>query len=620
MSIVLEQLHKRYGANVVVNQVSLVVPKSEFFVLLGPSGSGKSTVLRLIAGLASTDGGRIMLHERDVTGLRPQDRNVGLVFQNYALFRHMTVAENVEFALTVRRRPSAERRKRREELLDLVGLGGLGNRLPTQLSGGQQQRVALARALAHEPAVLLLDEPFGALDAPIRAELRRSLLHVHRTLGVTTIFVTHDQEEAFELGDRVGVMRAGRLLEVGPPKELYFRPQTEYVATFLGVSNLLVGTCDADGVKLGDVRFPLGTEAATAANPRRVQVLFRPEDVAVRTSPEALHVPLLGRAVVEETTFVGSTERLRLRMPLTGVRPISPPVPFGQEGIFVDAMRSQDQARRYPLAPGDPAWIGVRRIHALPHPGLSLLVVADERPESRAAVELGAGLAHLAHARLSVLSCGDEQAWLENDLRGLRDRARGALASLEIRHSEDSLVESVLNEVARRHFDLIVQGMPTRTEFETIERQLESAEHHLLLVPTPCALPRRALICVAVGEPGKEDVRFAGRLMRHLSAEATIACVLPEEASPELRSRTDRFLAQGQRTLAVLDVPSRTLVRTGSPREEILEEVRSGEHDLLVVGAPLADRRGEFSLQGFVGDLLARIEGHPVLIVRSPRS
>jgi sulfate transport system ATP-binding protein len=539
------------------------------------------------------------------------------VFQNYALFRHMTVAENVEFALTVRRRAAAERRKRREELLDLVGLGGLGNRLPSQLSGGQQQRVALARALAHEPAVLLLDEPFGALDAPIRAELRRSLLEVHRALGVTTIFVTHDQEEAFELGDRVGVMRTGRLLEVGPPKELYVRPQTEYVATFLGVSNLLVGTCDADGVKLGDVRFPLGTEA-TASGTRRVQVLFRPEDVAVRTSPEALHVPLLGRAVVEETTFVGSTERLRLRLPLPGVRPISPAVPFGEDGILVDAMRSQDQARRYPLDPGDPAWIGVRRIHALPH--RLRLVVADERPGSRSAVELGAGLAHLAHARLSVLSCGEEPAWLANDLRELRDRARGALASLEVRHSEDSLVESILDEASRRHFDLIVQGMPTRTEFETIERQLESAEHHLLLVPTPCALPRRALICVAVGEPGKEDVRFAGRLLRHLSAEATIACVVPEGTSPELRARADRFLARGQRALALLDVPARTLVRTGSPREEILDEVRGGDHDLLVVGAPLADRRGEFSLEGFIGDLLAKIEGHPVLIVRSPRN
>lgn len=619
MSIVLEQLQKRYGPNVVVNQVSLVIPKSEFFVLLGPSGSGKSTVLRLIAGLASTDGGRIMLHDRDVTSLRPQDRHVGLVFQNYALFRHMTVAENVEFALTVRRRSAAEKRKRREELLDLVGLGGLGNRFPTQLSGGQQQRVALARALAHEPAVLLLDEPFGALDAPIRAELRRSLLHVHRALGVTTIFVTHDQEEAFELGDRVGVMRTGRLLEVGPPKELYFRPQTEYVATFLGVSNLLVGTCDAEGVKLGEVRFPLGTEVAAAAAARRVQVLFRPEDVAVRTSPEALHVPLLGRAMVEETTFVGSTERLRLRLPLPGVRPISPPVPFGEEGILVDAMRSQDQARRFPLNPGDPAWIGVRRIHALPHPGLSLLVVVDERPESRAAFEMAAGLARLAHARLSVLTCGDEEPWLSEEMRGLRDRARSALASLEVRQSDESLVDSILHEASRRHFDLIVQGMPARNEFSTIERELESAEHHLLLVPSPCALPKKALICVAVGEPGKEDVRFAGRLARHLSAAATIACVLPHGSTPELRKRADRFLAQGAKTLALLDVPARTLVRSGSPRDEILDEIRSGEHDLLVVGAPLADRRGEFSLEGFVGDLLGRVEGHPVLIVRSPR-
>ncbi|MGH2594176.1 MAG: ABC transporter ATP-binding protein, partial [Anaerolineae bacterium] len=206
MSIVLEQLTKRYESHTVVNHVSLEIADGELFVLLGPSGSGKSTVLRMIAGLTNVDEGRVLLHGRDVTHLPSQQRGVGFVFQHYALFRHMSVAENVEFALRIRKVAAGERRKRRDELLELVGLAGLGGRMPSQLSGGQQQRVALARALAHQPEVLLLDEPFGALDAKIRVELRRALRSIQEELGMTTIFVTHDQEEAFELADRLGVM------------------------------------------------------------------------------------------------------------------------------------------------------------------------------------------------------------------------------------------------------------------------------------------------------------------------------------------------------------------------------------------------------------------------------
>src|SRR5262245_9178583 len=259
MSIRLEQLSKRYAGHPVVNDVSLEVADGEFFVLLGPSGSGKSTVLRIIAGLTEADAGRVLLHGRDVTGLPPQARGIGFVFQSYALFRHMTVGENIEFPLRVRRVRAAERRRRRDEMLELVGLAGLGGRLPQQLSGGQQQRVALARALAHKPELLLLDEPFGALDARIRAELRRTVRGIQRETGVTTLFVTHDQEEAFELADRIGVMNYGRLLEDGPPRELYLRPQTEFVATFLGTANLMVGECGQEGVRLGPVRVPLAT-------------------------------------------------------------------------------------------------------------------------------------------------------------------------------------------------------------------------------------------------------------------------------------------------------------------------------------------------------------------------
>src|SRR5947208_8447139 len=215
MSIVLEQITKRYGNQWVVDNVALEVADKELFVLLGSSGSGKSTILRMIAGLAEPTSGRILLHGRDVTYLTPQKRGTGFVFQNYSIFRHMSVGENIEFGLKIRKVPREERTRKREQLLDLVGLTGLGNRYAHQISGGQQQRVALARGLAYEPNVLLLDEPFGALDVKIRTQLRRSLKEIQDRLAVTTILVTHDQEEAFELADRIGVLDRGRLLEIG---------------------------------------------------------------------------------------------------------------------------------------------------------------------------------------------------------------------------------------------------------------------------------------------------------------------------------------------------------------------------------------------------------------------
>ena len=316
MSIILDQLTKRYEGRPVVNQLSLEIANGEFFVLIGPSGSGKSTVLRMIAGLNPVDEGRVILHGRDVTLATPQQRGVGFVFQHYALFEHMSVADNIEFALRVRKVPADQRQARRDELLELVGLAGLGGRRPDQLSGGQQQRVALARALAHQPEVLLLDEPFGALDAKIRVDLRRALKRIQSELKITTIFVTHDQEEAFELADRLGVMNFGRLLEVGTPSELYQHPQTEFVATFLGTANLLVGESTPSGVRVGPVSFPADPETKSieqASTQQRVQVLFRPEDVTLALADETLEAPQLGQGEIEQSTFSGSVERLRVR-------------------------------------------------------------------------------------------------------------------------------------------------------------------------------------------------------------------------------------------------------------------------------------------------------------------
>src|SRR5512138_1236000 len=281
MSITLDQVTKRYQGMPVVNDVSVDVGEGEFFVLLGPSGSGKSTLLRAIAGLTGIDHGRISLHGRDVTHVRARERGVGLVFQNYALFRHMNVADNIEFALRVRRMKRADRVARRKELLKLVALEGLDERLPGQLSGGQQQRVAVARALAHKPQVLLLDEPFGALDAKIREELRRTIRQVQRELSITTVLVTHDQEEAFALADRIGVMNLGRLLEMGRPDELYTRPTTRFVATFLGAANLLLGHQTRNSIHFGHAGFD-------ATGSHEVVAVLRPDEVEHAPSRAAL--------------------------------------------------------------------------------------------------------------------------------------------------------------------------------------------------------------------------------------------------------------------------------------------------------------------------------------------
>ncbi len=624
MSIVLRHLVKRYGAQTVVNDVSLEVAEGELFVLLGPSGSGKSTALRMIAGLTEVDGGRVFFGGEDVTAVPPQQRHVGFVFQHYALFRHMTVAENIEFALRIRRMRRSKRQSRRDELLELVGLDGLGGRMPAQLSGGQQQRVALARALAHQPHVLLLDEPFGALDAKIRAELRRTIRTIQRELKITTLFVTHDQEEAFELADRLGVMNFGRLLEVGGPQELYFRPQTEFVAMFLGTANLMVGQCGPEGVRLGSVRLPLGAELTAQEASRQVGVLFRPEDVAVKDAPDALGWPLLGQAVVEESDFSGSYERLRLRLPpLSGVRPISPPTPFGSDFMMIEASRSQHQARRFPLRPGDPAWVGIRRVHILTHPGLSLLLAVDDTPESEAALALCAEIARLAHPRVTLLASGPDDGRAQIHLQRARERMGSGLFALESGSTLERDAGAVAAEADRREVDLLIHGYPDHGGVELAERLLRAGEHHLLLVPAPAptgAAPSKVLVCVAVGEPSKEWVHFAGRLVRRLGARSTVLTVLPEGSDDAALRHAERFLASAAKTLSVLGVPSETRIRRGAFAEEIANEAETGAHDLVILGTPLADRDGRVRLGGVVSEFLTRNGGRPVLVVRSRRS
>jgi len=289
MSILVRNVSKRFGDFVALEDVSLDVESGALTALLGPSGSGKSKLLRIVAGLETADAGDILLGGKDATALAPQKRNVGFVFQHYAAFKHMTVRENVAFGLKVRKRPKAEIADRVDELLNLVQLQSFGHRYPAQLSGGQRQRMGLARALAPEPQVLLLDEPFGALDARVRAELREWLRQLHDVVHVTTVFVTHDQDEAMEISDQIAVINHGKLEQVGSPRELYDEPASEFVMTFVG-----------DAQPIGDI----------LVRPHDIELLLEPADGAVEAM--IVRITILGRDAKVELHDTSGSEILAL--------------------------------------------------------------------------------------------------------------------------------------------------------------------------------------------------------------------------------------------------------------------------------------------------------------------
>ena len=321
MSISIQSIHKTFGTYTALDNISLEVPDGSLTALLGPSGSGKTTLLRIVAGLefADSGNGRVLFHGEDVTDVQAGQRGVGFVFQHYALFKHMTVAENIAFGLTVlpssKRPPKKDIADRVNELLGLVKLDGLGKRRPHELSGGQRQRVALARALAIRPKVLLLDEPFGALDAQVRKDLRRWLRIFHDEIGLTTLFVTHDQEEALELSDQVVVMANSRIEQVGPPQQVYDHPETPFVIRFLGNVNAIK-----------DSRHP------------ESPIFVRPHDVAILFAAEA--DPVTDRlARVQHLFAAGPVAKLSLRL---------------DDGQFLDAELSRQQLDELGLDVGDP--------------------------------------------------------------------------------------------------------------------------------------------------------------------------------------------------------------------------------------------------------------------------
>ena len=361
----LEGLSRHYGPVVALDHLDLTLQPGELIALLGPSGCGKTTTLRLLAGLEDADTGRVTVAGKDITRVSAAKRDMGMVFQAYSLFPHMTVRQNVAFGLRLRKVSAAQRDKRAIEMLDLVGLSTQADRYPHQISGGQQQRVALARALAIEPQVLLLDEPLSALDAKVRAQLRDEIRRIQLEVGITTLFVTHDQEEALAIADRVGVMREGRLEQLAPPTEVYSRPATSFVAEFVGLSNRLAGEVRGGEVIVRGCKLPL-VEQDTPDG--QVVALIRPEAVtmasrAAESGLEGVDGPESGAltGTVIAITFLGATSRVT--------------VDLGDTRVMAQLPTSEASA----LAAGSRVALAIR-----PDP---VLVSADADPAAAAAGE-----------------------------------------------------------------------------------------------------------------------------------------------------------------------------------------------------------------------------------------
>lgn len=636
MSIRLENISKRYEGVRVVDGLTLEVEDHELFVLLGGSGSGKSTILRMIAGLVVPDSGAIFLHDERVDHLPPQKRGVGYVFQNYSLFRHMTVAGNIDFGMKINRIKRRQREAKRNELLEIVGLGGYGDRFPVQLSGGQQQRVALARALAYEPEVLLLDEPFGALDVKIRIQLRQSLRQIHEKLGVTSILVTHDQEEAFELADRIGVLDHGHLIEVGEPMQLYRRPRTQLVATFLGTANLLVGQVEQNQIRLGMAVLEPPADLKLPEDSTSVRVLFRPEDIELAADRESLAGQLLGRGEISEIAYAGSLQKLTLRVDgLAGTRPVAPQPSYGDPRTRLQAQVQGDGYHPFDLRMHQDVWVGVRSFHVLPHEGLRLLVCLDGSQYSQQALEFGRVLAQAAQGPVTVLGVAEKKNE-ENRARAGLEAACESLSKdvreIETRFRTGNAAEEILYQLAEEPYDLVVLGSygrhgPSRSALgSTSMRVAQLANVGILIVPTLRERLNKILICTPTGEAGKKVIRFGGRIARRAKSKVTLLHIVRPEVAEDLdaeereslqdlvESFAEDHLEKGVRTMEQLGVAGERKFRKGAVVTEILGEANEGDYDLIVVGAPQMKRRRVLLPHDVTSQLIKRAR-HPILVV-----
>jgi ABC-type Fe3+/spermidine/putrescine transport system ATPase subunit len=346
-------LSKQFAGATVLDNINFDVAEGEIVVLLGASGSGKTTILRIIAGLEMPDTGRIVLHGKDVTELPARERGTGVIFQSYALFPKMSVAKNIGYGLRLRGRSRKEVRKKVDELIELVHLEEHRDKYPSQLSGGQQQRVAIARALAYQPEVLLFDEPFGALDAQIRTRLRKEIRELLKKINVPSIFITHDQEEALELADRIAVLHKGAIEQIASPFQVYMQPETEYVATFLGAANIIPGHIDHRCFKTEDISLDLEDDMRFQTG-QPAKLVLRPEDVFLRKAENLTqkYQPLTD-GIIDEVSFVGAFERVVVRLAF-----------IHDQRLIVT--RPKTETASFPLSVGQKVPVGVVRFRVLP--------------------------------------------------------------------------------------------------------------------------------------------------------------------------------------------------------------------------------------------------------------
>jgi sulfate/thiosulfate transport system ATP-binding protein len=378
-AISLKHISKRFGAQPVLTDISLDIAAGELFVVLGTSGSGKTTLLRIVAGLEQADSGEVLLNGNGVNHLPPQARKMGVVFQDHALFRYMSVEQNIAFGLRLRKTTRAKVRGRVNDLLKMVRLETHHKKYPHQLSGGERQRVAIARALAYSPSAALLDEPFSALDPITRTELRRDVRRLLKQMNVPALFITHDQEEALEMGDRIAIMNNGHIEQIGTPHEIYNYPGNEFVATFLGAANVLLGQWHENRVMLGALRLKATPDAPVLSERQPVKVVFRPEDVVINFQRQLLDTPFyLGNGIVEDISYVGPTERLTVQLQIwPSTNRAAEPINTNPRLMLVDETyaesfpirisRTKWEASEMELSPGDPVVLGLKHYLLLPH-------------------------------------------------------------------------------------------------------------------------------------------------------------------------------------------------------------------------------------------------------------
>jgi putative spermidine/putrescine transport system ATP-binding protein len=538
--ISLNSVSKIFNRDVVLSRISLTLKEGELFVLLGKSGSGKSTLLRAIAGLETIDSGSIFIDNKEVSKLPPQKRNVGMVFQSYALFPNQTVFQNITYGLKIRGVSSSSRHIKGRELISAVGLTGLEDRLPHKLSGGQKQRVALARAMAIDPKVLLLDEPLGALDPQIRGEVRAELKAFQRKLGVTTIMVTHDREEACELADRIGIIDSGHLMEVGTPEELYNSPKSVAAASLLGGGVILAGRVKETLACFGELSIPVSKDEYVEGGP--VRLLIRPESVNIERKGVSL-----GRCLIEDQTYIGGKYKVNATAPsLQGSRVV------GQR-----ALKKGDSPSIYFFSneriSSEATELFLSSTPILSPATLSLICVSSEET-----IKLARSITAKTKGRIGFIGSPLPQDLLARESR--------------ISPSRDNLIEEIqhgmfeLALVAKKEISIakeVLGELPVMLVDDNSETEINN-----ILLPT------------AGGTSSKESILFAGRLARLLGAKVSIINI-----SQERNVYVETLLESASSTLKAMKVPSTGKVLSGDPVKAIQKEILQTKPDLVILGS-----------------------------------